>query len=67
MFHKYHVMEAFHLKSNADLVIFALQHDLISLPPRGIERKLEEATVLVPSTVTRPTGKYDGKARCPSH
>lgn len=30
MFHKYHIMEAFHLKSNADLVLFALKHHLIS-------------------------------------
>lgn len=30
MFHKYHIMEAFNLKSNADLVLFALKHHLIS-------------------------------------
>ncbi|HXY52903.1 MAG TPA: response regulator transcription factor [Terriglobales bacterium] len=30
MFHKYHIMESFHLKSNADLVLFALKHHLIS-------------------------------------
>ena len=33
MFHKYHIMELFHMKSNADLVIFALQHSLIQLKP----------------------------------
>jgi DNA-binding NarL/FixJ family response regulator len=32
-FHKYHVMEAFHLKSNADLVLFALKKGLISVDP----------------------------------
>jgi len=30
MFHKYHIMNSFNLKSNADLVLFALQHNLIS-------------------------------------
>jgi DNA-binding NarL/FixJ family response regulator len=30
MFHKYHIMNAFNLKSNADLVLFALKHNLIS-------------------------------------
>ena len=37
MFHKYHIMELFHLKSNADLVIFALQHGLIQLKPGALE------------------------------
>jgi DNA-binding NarL/FixJ family response regulator len=32
-FHKHHIMEAFHLKSNADLVLFALKHGLISVNP----------------------------------
>jgi DNA-binding NarL/FixJ family response regulator len=32
-FHKHHIMESFHLKSNAALVLFALQRDLISLNP----------------------------------
>ena len=32
-FHKHHVMEAFNLRSNADLVIFALKQGLISLKP----------------------------------
>ena len=30
MFHKYHIMNAFNLKSNADLVLFALKRNLIS-------------------------------------
>jgi DNA-binding NarL/FixJ family response regulator len=30
MFHKYHIMSSFNLKSNADLVLFALKHNLIS-------------------------------------
>lgn len=30
-FHKHHIMESFHLRSNADLVLFALKHGLISL------------------------------------
>jgi len=29
-FHKYHIMQAFDIKSNADLVRFAIQHGLIS-------------------------------------
>jgi DNA-binding NarL/FixJ family response regulator len=32
-FHKYHIMRSFNLKSNADLVLFALEHGLISMPP----------------------------------
>ena len=32
-FHKHHIMEAFNLKSNADLVLFALKHGLISVNP----------------------------------
>jgi DNA-binding NarL/FixJ family response regulator len=32
-FHKPHIMESFSIKSNADLVLFALKHDLISLNP----------------------------------
>ena len=31
-FHKHHIMQSFNLKSNADLVLFALQQGLISLP-----------------------------------
>jgi DNA-binding NarL/FixJ family response regulator len=30
MFHKYHIMESFNLKNNAELVLFALKHHLIS-------------------------------------
>ena len=30
MFHKYHMMESFNLKSNAELVLFALKNGLIS-------------------------------------
>jgi len=30
MFHKYHIMEMFHLKNNAELVLFALKRHLIS-------------------------------------
>lgn len=31
MFHKYHIMESFNLKSNAELVLFALKQGLISV------------------------------------
>jgi DNA-binding NarL/FixJ family response regulator len=31
-FHKHHIMQSFNLRSNADLVLFALQHGLISIP-----------------------------------
>ena len=34
-FHKHHIMEAFNLKSNADLVLFALKKGLISLDPES--------------------------------
>ena len=30
MFHKYNIMESFNLKNNADLVLLALKHHLIS-------------------------------------
>jgi DNA-binding NarL/FixJ family response regulator len=38
-FHKHHIMQAFNLKNNADLVLFAVKHGLISVnsesyPPR---------------------------------
>jgi DNA-binding NarL/FixJ family response regulator len=34
-FHKYHIMEAFNLKNNSDMVLFALNRNLISpLPPK---------------------------------
>jgi len=32
-FHKHHIMEAFNLKNNADLILFALKHGLISVDP----------------------------------
>jgi DNA-binding NarL/FixJ family response regulator len=31
-FHKHHIMQSFNLRSNADLVLFALQQGLISIP-----------------------------------
>jgi DNA-binding NarL/FixJ family response regulator len=34
-FHKHHIMEAFSLKSNADLVLFALKRGLISVKPES--------------------------------
>jgi DNA-binding NarL/FixJ family response regulator len=34
-FHKRHIMEAFNLKSNADLVLFALKKRLISVDPES--------------------------------
>jgi DNA-binding NarL/FixJ family response regulator len=32
-FHKHHIMDAFNLKSNAELILFALKHGLISIDP----------------------------------
>ena len=32
-FHKHHIMEAFNLKSNAGLILYALKHGLISVAP----------------------------------
>ncbi len=32
-FHKYHIMETFNLKSNADLVLFAIKEGLVSFNP----------------------------------
>jgi DNA-binding NarL/FixJ family response regulator len=32
-FHKHHIMAAFNLKSNADLVLFAIKKGLISIKP----------------------------------
>jgi DNA-binding NarL/FixJ family response regulator len=32
-FHKHHIMQSFNLKSNPDLVLFALRHGLIALNP----------------------------------
>ncbi len=41
-FHKHHIMHSFNIKSNADLVLFALKHHLISVSPE-------------PQTHTRPS------------
>ena len=38
-FHKHHIMQSFNLKSNADLVLLALQHGLISIPPEAASFK----------------------------
>jgi DNA-binding NarL/FixJ family response regulator len=35
-FHKHHIMESFNLKSNADLVLFALKEGLISQDPNSL-------------------------------
>jgi hypothetical protein len=35
-FHKHHIMEAFSLKSNAALVLFALKRGLISVDPEPL-------------------------------
>ena len=35
-FHKHHIMEAFNLKSNADLVLFAVKRGLISVNPNPL-------------------------------
>jgi len=37
-FHKHHIRESFNLKSNADMVIFALKHGLISVEPAPYAR-----------------------------
>ena len=34
-FHKHHIMESFNLKSNAELVLFALKLGLISINPEA--------------------------------
>ena len=39
-FHKHHIMDAFNLKSNADLVLFALKQGLIVLDPAPAEKVL---------------------------
>ena len=38
-FHKHHIMEVFNLKSNADLVLFALKRGLIMLNPPPTQRQ----------------------------
>jgi uncharacterized membrane protein YozB (DUF420 family) len=37
-FHKHHIMEAFQLKSNAGLVLYALKHGLIFADPEPSAR-----------------------------
>ena len=37
-FHKHHIMEAFHIKSNAGLILYALKHGLISVDPEPAAR-----------------------------
>jgi DNA-binding NarL/FixJ family response regulator len=37
-FHKHHIMEAFNLRSNAGLILFALKHGLISVDPEPLGR-----------------------------
>ena len=39
-FHKHHIMEAFNLKTNAALILFALKQGLISIDPEPPERAL---------------------------
>jgi DNA-binding NarL/FixJ family response regulator len=39
-FHKHNIMEAFDLKSNADLVLFALKRGLITVNPDPDQRVL---------------------------
>ena len=39
-FHKHHIMETFNLKSNADLVLFALKHGLISMDSNTSQQTL---------------------------
>jgi DNA-binding NarL/FixJ family response regulator len=38
-FHKYHIMRAFNLKSNADLVLFAFKQGLILLDPEPVQTR----------------------------
>ena len=47
-FHKHHIMEAFNLKSNAELVLFALRRGLISV---NIEPRMRVEAA-------RSTGQY---------
>jgi len=35
-FHKHHIMEAFNIKSNADLVLFGLKRGLITVNPEPL-------------------------------
>jgi DNA-binding NarL/FixJ family response regulator len=36
-FHKHHIMQSFDLKSNAELVLFALKHGLITIPSETLQ------------------------------
>lgn len=49
-FHKHHLMEVFHLKSNAALVLFALKQGLIAIDPGAAQRP---AGVLPPPSTER--------------
>jgi DNA-binding NarL/FixJ family response regulator len=40
-FHKHRIMKSFNLKNNAELVLFALKHGLISIDPEFSERERE--------------------------
>jgi DNA-binding NarL/FixJ family response regulator len=40
-FHKHHIMQSFDLKSNAGLVLFALKHDLITIPSETTQSSIE--------------------------
>jgi hypothetical protein len=40
-FDKHHIVVAFNLKGNADLVLFGLKHGLITLDPQPQPRALE--------------------------
>jgi DNA-binding NarL/FixJ family response regulator len=40
-FHKHHIMQSFDLKSNAGLVLFALKHDLITIPSETPQSSIE--------------------------
>ena len=39
-FHKHHIMETFNLQCNADLVLFALKHGLISMDSNSSQQTL---------------------------
>ena len=39
-FHKHYIMETFNLKSNADLVLFALKQGLISMDSKSSQQTL---------------------------
>ncbi len=43
-FHKHHIMEAFNLKNNAELILFALKQGLISVDPEFPEQRSAAST-----------------------